>query len=228
MRKRSLDAIGIGWRPSRRLLVVIGALAVLLVLAGAVAWWTGHGKHAGATPPKPAPSASDSPGGVSPTSPTAGTGRSAVPAPPPIADPLAFARASAVMLWTFDARTTSHAEQLAGMRAWMTPESTYADWDSVEAQVPDPVLWSRLKDNGQHASATVSEAHFPSAFKQALADDPAAITQAYIYAVTVRGKTQLAWTGGGSGAEDRQITLAVQCRPSTDCRLVAVAPRVAP
>ncbi|MET9429999.1 hypothetical protein [Streptomyces sp. NPDC003036] len=207
---------------------MIGALAVLLVLAGAVAWWTGNGKHAGATPPKPAPAASDSPGGVSPTSPTAGTGRSAVPAPPPVADPLAFARASAVMLWTFDARTTSHAEQLAGMRAWMTPESTYADWDSVQAQVPDPVLWSRLKDNGQHASATVSEAHFPSAFKQALADDPAAITQAYIYAVTVRGKTQLAWTGGGSGAEDRQITLAIQCRPSTDCRLVAVAPRVAP
>lgn len=228
MRKRSLNALGIGGRPSRRMLVVAGALAALLVLAGAVAWWTGNGKHAGATPQQPAPSVSDSTGDASPTRPPAGNGTSAVPGPPPISDPLAFARASAVMLWTFDARTTSHAQQLASMHAWMTPESAYADWASVQAQIPDPVLWSRLKDNGQHATATVSEAHFPSTFKQALADDPAAITQAYIYAVTVRGKTQLAWTGGGSGAEDRQITLAVQCRPGTDCRLVAVAPRVAP
>ncbi|MFJ4338629.1 hypothetical protein [Streptomyces sp. NPDC088915] len=224
MGKRSLSPRA-DWRPSRRVVLAAGALITLLLVAGAVAWWTGSSKtvdaapHATASPTAGATDVAPSPAGES-AAPVAG--------PLPVSDPLAFARAAATMLWSFDARTTSHAEQLAGMKSWMTSESAYADWDSVQAQIPDPVLWSRLKDNGQHATATVSEAHFPSAFKQAIADDPAAITEAYIYAVTVRGKTQLAWTGGGSGAEDRQITLAVQCRPGADCRLVAVAPRVAP
>ncbi|MEU2231249.1 hypothetical protein [Streptomyces vietnamensis] len=226
MGKRSLSP-GVGWRPSRRVVVAVGVLITLLLVAGVVAWWTGGNKtvdaapqpHATASPTADAAGSAPPPGGDS-AAPAAG--------PPPVSDPLVFARAAATMLWSFDARTTSHAAQLAGMKSWMTSESAYADWDSVQAQIPDPVLWSRLKDNGQHATATTSTAHFPSAFTQAIADDPAAITKAYIYAVTVRGKTQLAWTGGGSGAEDRQITLAVQCRPGTDCRLVAVAPRVAP
>jgi hypothetical protein len=226
MKKRSLDVLGLGWQPPRRILVVVGVLAALLVIAGAAAWWTGRsqspeasGRHAS---PTGSPKTSSAP------VPAAPQGGSNVAGPPPISDPLTFARASAVMLWTFDARTTGRDAQLAGMHTWMTGESAYVDWDSVQAQIPDPLLWSRLKDNGQHASATTSEAHFPSAFKQALADNPQAITEAYIYAVTVRGKTQLAWNGGGGGAEDRQITLAVQCRPGKDCRLVAVAPRVAP
>ncbi|MEU9939075.1 hypothetical protein [Streptomyces lavendulae] len=226
MRKRSLDVLGLGWQPPRRVLLFAGVLAALLVLAGAVAWWTGSHQSPEAsgrqTSPTGAPKAPSAP------VPTAPGGGSTVAGPPPISDPLAFARASAVMLWTFDARTSSRDAQLAGMHSWMTGESAYADWDSVQAQIPDPLLWSRLKDNGQHASATTSEAHFPSAFKQALADNPQAITEAYIYAVTVRGKTQLVWNGGGGGAEDRQITLAVQCRPGKDCRLVAIAPRVAP
>ncbi|MFB6477474.1 hypothetical protein ACFCXF_03315 [Streptomyces virginiae] len=226
MRKRSLDALGLGWQPPRRVMIAAGVLAALLVLAGAAAWWTGRGHSGSASAPHNGSSAS--PKSTSAPMPKPPPGGSKVAGPPPIADPLAFARASAVMLWTFDARTTSRDDQLAGMHTWMTSESAYADWDSVQAQIPDPLLWSRLKDNGQHASATTSEAHFPSAFKQALAENPQAITEAYIYAVTVRGKTQLAWNGGGGGAEDRQITLAVQCRPGKDCRLAAVAPRVAP
>ncbi|MGW4051347.1 hypothetical protein ACWENA_10990 [Streptomyces sp. NPDC004779] len=226
MGKRSLSP-RVGWRPSRRVAIAAGALIMLLLVAGVVAWWTGSSKTADASPP-PHAAASPTAGAAGSAPPQDGDSAAAVAGPPPVSDPLVFARAAATMLWSFDARTTSHAEQLAVMKSWMTPESTYADWDSVQAQIPDPVLWSRLKDNGQRATATTSAAHFPSAFKQAIADDPAAITEAYIYAVTVRGKTQLAWTGGGSGAEDRQITLAVQCRPSADCRLVAVAPRVAP
>ncbi|MFF9980457.1 hypothetical protein [Streptomyces erythrochromogenes] len=226
MRKRSLDALGIGWQPPRRVMLAAGVLAALLVLAGAAAWWTGRGQSTDASAPHTGSSAS--PKSASAPVPKPPPGGSKVAGPPPIADPLAFARASAVMLWTFDARTTSRDDQLAGMHTWMTGETAYADWDSVQAQIPDPLLWSRLKDNAQHASATTSEAHFPSAFKQALAENPQAITEAYVYAVTVRGKTQLAWAGGGGGAEDRQITLAVQCRPGKDCRLVAVAPRVAP
>ncbi|MFF3860091.1 hypothetical protein [Streptomyces sp. NPDC002209] len=226
MRKRSLDALGLGWQPPRRILLAAGVLAALLILAGAAAWWTGRGHSGSASAPHTGSSAS--PKSTSAPVPKPPPGGSKVAGPPPIADPLAFARASAVMLWTFDARTTSRDDQLAGMHTWMTSETAYADWDSVQAQIPDPLLWSRLKDNAQHASATTSEAHFPSAFKQALAENPQAITEAYIYAVTVRGKTQLAWNGGGGGAEDRQITLAVQCRPGKDCRLAAVAPRVAP
>ncbi|MEU6395434.1 hypothetical protein ABZ867_00350 [Streptomyces cinnamoneus] len=226
MRKRSLDALGLGWQPPRRVMLAAGILAALLVLGGAAAWGTGRGQSTDASAPHTKSSAS--PASTSAPVPKAPPGGSKVAGPPPIADPLAFARASAVMLWTFDARTTSRDDQLAGMHTWMTGETAYADWDSVQAQIPGPLLWSRLKDNAQHASATTSEAHFPSAFKQALAENPQAITEAYIYAVTVRGKTQLAWNGGGGGAEDRQITLAVQCRPGKDCRLVAVAPRVAP
>ncbi|MFB6509048.1 hypothetical protein [Streptomyces virginiae] len=226
MRKRSLDALGLGWQPPRRVMIAASVLAALLVLAGAAAWWTGRGHSDSASAPHTGSSAS--PKSTSAPVPKPPPGGSKVAGPPPIADPLAFARASAVMLWTFDARTTSCDDQLAGMQTWMTSETAYADWDSVQAQIPDPLLWSRLKDNAQHASATTSEAHFPSAFKQALAENPQAITEAYIYAVTVRGKTQLAWNGGGGGAEDRQITLAVQCRPGKDCRLAAVAPRVAP
>lgn len=41
MRKRSLDVLGLGWQPPRRVLLFAGALAALLVLAGSVAWWTG-------------------------------------------------------------------------------------------------------------------------------------------------------------------------------------------
>jgi hypothetical protein len=114
------------------------------------------------------------------------------------------------------------------MEAWMTKESEYGDWASVAAQIPDPVLWSRMADQKQRATATISEGHYPAAFKQALSEDPAAITKAYIYAVTVTGKQTITWTKGGGGAEDRSITLAVQCRPSADCSLVAIAPRVAP
>ncbi|MFD9793330.1 hypothetical protein ACFWXK_20550 [Streptomyces sp. NPDC059070] len=206
-------------------MLIAGVLAVLLAVAGAVAWSTGSDRNT--STPDATTDDSARPGG-GPASPApSGTVTTDVPQPPPIADPLAFGRAAAVMLWTFDARAASRAQQLAGMRTWMTSETKYADWDSVQAQVPDPLLWSRLKDNAQHATAITREAHFPSAFKQALAENPSALTEAYIYAVTVTGTQQLAWTGGG-GVEERQVTLAVQCRPGTDCRLVAIAPTVAP
>lgn len=149
-----------------------------------------------------------------------------MPTPPQIAEPVAYAKAAAQMLWSYDTRDTSRDQQLAGMRAWMTTETRYADWASVSGQVPDPVLWSRMADQDQHATAHVTEGHYPSAFKQALADDPSAITEAYIYVVTVNGKQQIAWKKGGGGAEERAVTLAVQCRPNHDCTLAAIAPSV--
>ncbi|MGW1771741.1 hypothetical protein [Streptomyces sp. NPDC002104] len=212
------------WSSNRRITVLVVGLTALVTLAGLAAWWTGGNDTADRTS-TPAP-ATSSPGPSSPNPPTGGTG--GVAEPPQIADPLVYAKAAAQVLWTYDTRTTTHAQQLEGLRAWVTRESQYADWTGVQAQIPDPVLWSRMHDNGQHATALISEAHFPSSFKQALADDPAALTQAYIYVVTVTGKQQITWNGGGAGAEDRTATLAVQCRPKTDCSLVAIAPSVLP
>ncbi|QPP10306.1 hypothetical protein G4Z16_00820 [Streptomyces bathyalis] len=207
----------------RRITAVAVALAVLLALAGFAAWMTGRSDQSdeprtppASTGPAPAPSASASDG--------------AVADPPQTGAPLTYGKAAARMLWTYDTRETTREQQLAGMREWMTRESRYADWDSIASQVPDPVLWSRMRDNAQHAKAEVGEAHYPAAFKKAVAQDPSALTEAYIYAVTVTGKQKIAWksAGGGSGAEGRSVTLAVQCRPNHSCALVAIAPQVAP
>ncbi|QFQ97363.1 hypothetical protein F9278_15410 [Streptomyces phaeolivaceus] len=228
MRKRfpsfSLSSYGAGWSANRRIAIVACVLAVLLAIAGIVALLTG-GRDGHPVPdaaaPTPVHSASSSEAAPEPSS-----GSGSVPKPPQIAEPVAYSKAAAQMLWSYDTRDTSRDQQLAGMRAWMTTETRYADWASVSGQVPDPVLWSRMADQDQHATASVTEGHYPSAFKQALADDPSAITEAYIYVVTVNGKQQIAWKKGGGGAEERAVTLAVQCRPNHDCTLAAIAPSV--
>ncbi|MGW9399231.1 hypothetical protein [Streptomyces sp. NPDC055642] len=220
----SLSSYGSGWSANRRIAIVVSAVAVLLAIAAIVALLTGggNGRQApGSTAPAPVGSPSSSE-----AAPGASSGSGSVPKPPQIAEPVAYAKAAAEMLWSYDTRDTSRDQQLAGMRAWMTTETKYADWASVSGQVPDPVLWSRMADQDQHATAHVAEGHYPSAFKQALADDPSAITEAYIYVVTVNGKQQIAWKKGGAGAEERAVTLAVQCRPSRDCSLAAIAPSV--
>ncbi|MFJ4703663.1 hypothetical protein ACIP6I_02215 [Streptomyces anulatus] len=222
----SPSSYGAGWPASKRIAIGASAVAALLAIAVVVALLTGGGN--GHRPPEtaaPAPTGSPSHFEAAPK-PSSGSG--AVPHPPQVAEPIAYATAAAKMLWSYDTRTTSRDQQLAGMRAWMTTENTYADWASVSGQVPDPVLWSRMADQDQHATASVTEGHYPSAFKQALADDPSAITKAYIYVVTVNGKQQIAWKGGGGGAEERAVTLAVQCRPNHDCTLAAIAPSVTP
>ncbi|MEV7413136.1 hypothetical protein AB0O04_35495 [Streptomyces althioticus] len=220
---KRLPGYGLGWAPNRRIIAIAVGLACLLALAAAAAIFSGHGNRTHAAPPVPAPVH----GSASPTDqPSSASGP--VAGPPRISDPVEFAKAAAKMLWSYDTRTTSQAQQLTGMEAWMTKESEYGDWASVSAQIPDPVLWSRMADQKQHATATISEGHYPAAFKQALSEDPAAITKAYIYAVTVTGQQTITWTKDGGGAEDRSMTLAVQCRPSADCSLVAIAPRVAP
>ncbi|MFF3372078.1 hypothetical protein ACFYXF_03870 [Streptomyces sp. NPDC002680] len=219
----SLSGYGLGWSARQRIAAGAIGLAILLALAAAVAMLTGR---TGARDAQSATPSGRSSAASPSASPSAGAG--SVAKPPPVADPLAFARAAAAMLWSYDTRTTSRDEQLTAMRAWLTSETRYADWSSIAAQVPDPVLWSRMADQDQYATAAVDEAHYPSAFKQALADDPSAITEAYIYAVTVTGKQQIVWTKGGAGAEDRSITLALQCRPNANCSLVAISPRVVP
>ncbi|WP_198358332.1 hypothetical protein [Streptomyces fildesensis] len=218
-------ARGIGWSPNRRIVVAAIILTTLLAGVASLAWFSRGGSQPGRATPTPSATGSAAPSQAVPR-PTGGTG--AVPQPPAVSEPITYAKAAAAMLWSYDTRNTSRDQQLAGMNAWMSKETQFADWPSISAQVPDPVLWSRMADNAQHATSTVAEGHYPSAFKQALADDPTAITEAYIYLVTVNGKQQIAWKEGGGGAEDRAVSLAVQCRPSHDCSLVAIAPRVAP
>lgn len=213
------------WTPTRRMTLAAIGLVCLLAIAAVIAFTTGRSgpRDTASSSNSPTPQRSSSPPSAEPSADTGTVAR-----PPRISDPLGFARAAAGMLWSYDTRNTDHDQQLAGMKAWMTSEDGYADWDSVAALMPDPTLWSRMADQGQHAGASIAEAHYPSAFKQALTDDPSKITQAYIYAVTVTGKQHIAWAKGGSGTEDRSITMAVQCRPSHDCSLVAIAPSVAP
>ncbi|MFJ2021580.1 hypothetical protein [Streptomyces nodosus] len=220
----SLSSYGAGWSANRRIAIVAAAVAGLLAIAGIVAVLTGGGNGHQA-PETAAPAPANSPASAEAArKPSSGSG--SVAAPPQIAEPVAYAKAVAQMLWSYDTRDTSRDQLLTGMRAWMTSETKYADWASVSGQVPDPVLWSRMADQDQHATANVIEGHYPGAFKQALAEDPTAITEAYIYVVTVNGKQQLAWKKGGAGAEERAVTLAVQCRPSRDCALAAIAPSV--
>lgn len=220
-----LGDYGMGWSANRRILIVALVITGLLAVAATVAWFTGRTDQHN-TPRSPAATSGAQTSPEAPKPDGEETGSVSVPAPAQIAEPVAYAKAAAVMLWSYDTRTTSRDQQLAGMRAWMTEETEYADWASVSGQVPDPLLWSRLADQDQHATATVTEGHFPSAFKQALADDPSAITEAYIYVVTVNGTQRIGWAKGGAGAEERAVTLAVQCRPDQDCTLAALAPTV--
>jgi hypothetical protein len=213
------------FRPTRRLTIAALALAGLLAVTTVIAVVTGPRTEPGAPSGLPPSVQSSAPTDDVERTPSAGAG--AASGPPRISDPLSFARAAAVMLWSYDTRSTSHSEQTAAMRSWMSDESKYADWPSVAGQMPTPALWARMSDQDQRATAEVTEARYPSAFKQALAEDPSAITEVYIYAVTVTGKQTITWAGGGQGAEQRSVMLAVQCRPSQDCALVAIAPRVA-
>ncbi|MGW4441948.1 hypothetical protein [Streptomyces sp. NPDC004682] len=223
-RTLSLSSYSVGWSTNRRIAIGTLAVAVLLALAAGAAWLSGGG-NGHQEPDTAAATPGRSPSSPAPVpKPTAGPG--SVAKPPRTSEPVTYAKAAARMLWSYDTRDTSRDQQLAGMRAWMTEETKYADWASVSGQVPDPMLWSRMADQDQHATGTVAEGHYPGAFKAALADDPSAITKAYIYVVTVNGKQKIAWKKRGSGAEERAVTLAVQCRPGHDCVLVAIAPTV--
>ncbi|MGV9790858.1 hypothetical protein [Streptomyces sp. NPDC003435] len=222
-RPLSPSSNSVGWSTNRRVAIGALAVAVLLALAAGVAWFSGgdDGRHApGTTTQAAVPSPSSSP-----SIPKTAVKSGSVAKPPQVTEPVAYAKAAARMLWSYNTRDTSRDQQLAGMRVWMTTEARYADWDSVSGQVPDPVLWSRMADQDQHAAGTVAEGHYPGAFKQALADEPSAITKAYVYVVTVNGKQEITWKKGG-GAEERSVTLAVQCRPGHDCALAAIAPTV--
>ncbi|MFI0942762.1 hypothetical protein [Streptomyces sp. NPDC021020] len=221
----------LGLRSGTGLRMVLGGLVLLVLLVGAglAAYFTRDGRSPAkpATAPRsssPSPDSSAQPG-ISPTPRV----RGALPVPPATHDPIVYAKAAAVALWSYDTRAHPQSELVAGLHRWLTSEKKYADTASVDALVPSPVLWKEMAGNGQYATATANEAHFPASFTRALQADPGAITTAYVYAVTVTGHQSIAWDGAPhGGAESRAVTLAVQCRPSLTCSLVGVLPNVAP
>lgn len=217
-------------RVRRRALLGTAVLVVLVALAGLAAYLTRDGREPAKLSAPRAALASPSASAVSPSgssSPSASS--AALPVPPDTHDPIAFGKAATAALWSYDTRAYSQAELLTALHGWLTTEGKYADPDSVDAVVPSPVLWKNMAANGQFATATVNEGHFPDAFTQALQADPGTITQAYIYAVTVSGKQSIIWKGSpAGGAENRVTTLAVQCRPNHPCALAGVMPSVAP
>lgn len=213
----------------RRALLGGAVLLALTLLAGLVAFLTRG--EAPADRPKPGASAESGTPTPSPSASSPGTsdpGRPDSDGPPTTGDPVEFAKAAAEALWSYDTRQTSHKKHLDGLQAWMTKEGRYADWASVKKQVPDATLWKRLAGNKQHATGSSAEGRFPQVFQEAMANEPGAITEAYVYVVTVHGKQKLAWTGSGAGAEARSITVGVQCRPEQSCALAGVMPQVLP
>ncbi|TDC72613.1 hypothetical protein [Streptomyces hainanensis] len=109
----------------------------------------------------------------------------------------------------------------------MTGEEPYADWESVAAQIPTPEVWLQLGDNEQYATAQSESGHVPASFEEQLRARPDLITEAYVYVVTVTGQQSIHWRDGGRGAEERTVTLAVQCRPGEACALAGRLPTVA-
>ncbi|NEA37718.1 hypothetical protein [Streptomyces sp. SID11385] len=218
----------------RRALLGAAVLAILLATTGLTAYLTRDGNESSAAKAVATPSSSSAPSSPSPSSPSQSAatpdGRGVpLPAPPDTRDPVGFAKAAAAALWSYDTRAYSHDELVEALHGWLTPEPKYADVASVDAVVPSAALWKELAANGQFATATVNEGHFPDAFSKALRENPGSITQAYVYAVTVSGKQSIAWKGApAGGAESRAITLAVQCRPSRACVLAGVLPAVTP
>lgn len=217
-------------RVRRRALLGTVVLVVLVALSGLAAYLTRDGREPSDSTASKASSATSSSSPAAPSrSPSPTAHRNSLPVPPSTHDPIVFGKAAAVALWSYDTRTRSRQELLASLHRWLTSETKYADATSVDALVPSPVLWKEMAANGQFATATASEGHFPDAFTQALQNDPGAITQSYLYAVTVSGKQSIAWNGSPhGGAENRATTLAVQCRPSLPCALAGVLPAVSP
>jgi Tfp pilus assembly protein PilV len=216
-------------RVRRRALLGTAVLVVLVALAGLAAYVTRDGRTPSKAPAPQVSSASPSSTASASASSRPHGSRGDLPVPPSTHDPIAFGKAAAAALWSYDTRAYSQRELVAALRGWLTSEKKYADTASVDALVPSRALWKEMAANGQFATAKVNEAHFPDSFTQALQADPGAITTAYVYAVTVSGKQSIAWNGSShGGAENRVTTLAVQCRPSQSCALAGVLSAVAP
>ncbi|EGJ77950.1 putative secreted protein [Streptomyces sp. Tu6071] len=233
MKKRSFTPDRSATGAKGRLALGALVLVVLLAVAGLVGYLT----RPDGAPAAHIPAASPAPTGRDPSSPAPAEDvpeAEAVPPskvlePPSTSDPLTYAKAAAIALWSYDTRSTTQVEHLALLERWLTPEKQVVDRESVEEQVPSPTLWTEMSASEQYATATATEARYPEAFARALRQDPARLGTAYVYAVTVTGHQSIAWKGHTkAGAETRTATLAVQCWPQRPCALAGALPAVAP
>ncbi|QMU79016.1 hypothetical protein GXW83_28230 [Streptacidiphilus sp. PB12-B1b] len=228
MQKCSLNPRG----PGLRLLAGAVVLVVLACVAGLIGYATrshrstAKGTAAAASSPA-APAAA--PSGSASAASAAGAARGRLPVQPATDDPVAYAQAAALALWSYDTRAYSQPQLVTALNGWLTAEKQYADKDSVDSLIPSAQTWEGMAAQGQFATATVAKAAYPQAFTQAMAADPGAITQAYVYAVTVTGTQTIGWNGAPrGGVQGMSITLAVQCRPHSICALAGVLPAPAP
>ena len=84
------------------------------------------------------------------------------------------------------------------------------------ARCPTPLLWKEMADQRPVRHRHRERGALPRLVHPGPAGGPRCDHQAYVYAVTVTGKQSIAWNRRGpGGAEDRAITLAVQCRPAS-------------
>ena len=238
MQKRSFASAFRSGNPSgasrvrRRALLGTAVLAVLLALAGLGAYLTRDprttvkstsSQSSSSTPS--ASAAASSPASAAPSPRHEG----ALPIPPSTGDPIAYAKAAAAALWSYDTRAYTQPQLLTALGRWLTAQSQYADTASVDTLVPSVQVWDEMAQQGQFTTATVSGAYFPQSFNQAMQQDPGAIATAYVYAVTVTGNQSITWEGAPKGGEQgMSMTLAVQCRPSHSYALAGVLPAVAP
>ncbi len=211
----------------RRALLGTAVLAVLVALAGLAAYLTREGRSPSdtAAPPPSSPTASAS--SAAPSGPHIRP--RALPVPPKTHDPITYGKAATAALWSYDTRAYSQPE--LRKRAARLADHGVEVRKSGLRRPGGPLGRAVEGDGGQQAGRhrQGQRGHFPHAFTQALQDDPGAITQAYVYAVTVSGKQAIRWKGSAAGgAESRSTTLAVQCRPNHSCALVGVMPSVAP
>jgi len=219
-------------RVRHRALLGTAVLAILLALACLAAYLTRAPRPAAKAPIPQSSSSAPSPSATASSPPSASPssrGEGSLPVPPSTGDPVAYAKAAAAALWSYDTRAYTQPQLLTALGRWLTPQSQYADPASVDTLIPSTQVWREMAQQGQFAIATVSGAYFPQSFTQAMQADPGAITTAYVYAVTVTGNQTIAWDGAPKGGEQgMSMTLAVQCRPSRSCALAGVLPAVAP
>lgn len=114
MQNRSFTREGVSGgasRVRRRALLGLVVLVVLVVLAGALAYFT-RGTR---TAPNPAShvASSPAPASVSASASAAAGGAGSVPLPPSTHDPIAYSKAAAAALWSYDTRSYSQPELVA-------------------------------------------------------------------------------------------------------------------
>ncbi|MFB7778936.1 hypothetical protein [Streptomyces bauhiniae] len=112
----------------RALLGGTAVLTALVALAGLAAYLTSDSRSP-AEPPAPLSSSPTAASSPAPSSgrPSPHTGAGDFPVPPKTHDPVAYGKAAAAALWSYDTRAYPQAELRKALHDWLTREAKYAD-----------------------------------------------------------------------------------------------------